>query len=343
MLKIYYQHTKANVDARMFLDLNGQDYQVLSNGYQDCDFAISPTQAPIKTLCLDIWHNHENQIDRIKTALEDPNVWVISNAFSPGFDHPRYCYVDFLFNRTKAYYTQFPFGVDVQQWYHQGSFSFVGMPLSRSTNKQRIFVAPNKTYPNTVDNRKYRSQLVECLINYDQLGYIGNADERSQYYLCCHSEFPWAKSVQELEKQSSVARTPLFRYSPPHNEYYRDTFISIYGETIEHGNTIAVTEKTYDPLIKGHFILPFSTTGFVQHLKSLGFLFPDFIDYSYDDIVDAHSRYQQYQQEVKRLLSVDLVAWKLLWDQNLDIIYHNKRLMHERAYDRVDLKKFMQV
>jgi hypothetical protein len=82
MLKIYYQHTKANVDARMFLDLNGQDYQVLSNGYQDCDFAISPTQAPIKTLCLDIWHNHENQIDRIKTALEDPNVWVISNAFS---------------------------------------------------------------------------------------------------------------------------------------------------------------------------------------------------------------------------------------------------------------------
>jgi hypothetical protein len=48
MLKIYYQHTKANVDARMFLDLNGQDYQVLSNGYQDCDFAISPTQAPIK-------------------------------------------------------------------------------------------------------------------------------------------------------------------------------------------------------------------------------------------------------------------------------------------------------
>lgn len=343
MLKIYYQHTKANVDPRMFLDINGNDYRIISDNYQGCDFALVPTQAPVKKLCLDIWHNHENQIDRIKTLLEDPKIWVVSNAFGDKFEHPRYCYVDFLFNRTKAYYTQFPFDVDVQRWYHQGSFSFVSMPLERSTNKQRIFVAPNKTYPNTVDNRKYRSRLVDCLTKYDQLGYIGNADERSQYYLCCHSEFPWARSVQELEKHSNVARTPLFRYSPPHNEYYRDTFISIYGETIEHGNTIAVTEKTYDPLIKGHFILPFSTAGFIRHLKSLGFQFPDFVDYSYDTIVNDDQRYQKYQGEVERLLSMPLISWKLLWDQHLDIIYHNKRLMHERAYDRVDLKKFMQV
>jgi hypothetical protein len=119
--------------------------------------------------------------------------------------------------------------------------------------------------------------------------------------------------------------------------------VSIYGETIEYGNTIAVTEKTYDPMIKGHFILPFSTTGFVSHLKGLGFRFPSFIDYSYDDVVNDEQRYQQYQQEVQRLLSMELVSWKLLWDQNLDIIYHNKRLMHERAYDRVNIKEFMQV
>ena len=127
---------------------------------------------------------------------------------------------------------------------------------------------------------------------------------------------------------------------PAHNEYYAQSFISIYGETIEYGSTIAVTEKTYDPLIKGHFILPFSTVGFVDYLKGIGFRFPEFIDYHYDTVADDDTRFGHYTQEVCRLLTLDLDTWRQHWNDNIDIIEHNKKLFHLRPYDQIDFSKY---
>jgi len=342
-MNIYYLHTKIHIDPRMFLDINGHDYHISVEWDKTCDFVLGPSQAPLPRLILDIWHNHENQIDKINGLLcEDPDLWIISNAWHPSWRHERFYHIDFLFNRTRAYYQQFPFSLDVQRWYHLGDFCFVDFPLRRSEKKTRIFVAPNKTYPNDKP-RKYRTELVKFLLEYQDLGHIGNSDARPELYLRCHHEHPWAKDINELSQKPDITRTPLFRYSPPHNAYYQDTFISIYGETIEYGNTLAVTEKTYDPLLKGHFILPFSARGFIEHLKSLNYRFPDFIDYSYDSIANDDDRFAAYLVEARRLLATDMVQWKFWWDGNTDILYHNKRLMHERPYDRVDIKKFMRV
>ena len=128
---------------------------------------------------------------------------------------------------------------------------------------------------------------------------------------------------------------------PPHNEYYKNTFVSIYGETIEQGNSIAVTEKTYDPLIKGHFILPFSTSGFIKFLKIKGFRFPNFIDYTYDNIVDNDARYLAYEKEIDRLLNMSLNEWKYHWNNNLNLIEYNQQLFRQTAYDRVILDHLM--
>lgn len=327
----------------MFFDINGQEYRILSDWSRECDLALAPSSADLPQLQLDIWHNSENQIHKIKNALENnSDLWIISNAHQPGWSHERFHHVDFLFNRTRAYYSQFPFSLDVQRWYHLGDFCFVDFPLRRSERKTHIFVAPNKTYPNDKP-RKYRTRLVEFLLEYHELGHIGNSDARPELYLYCHHEHPWARTMEELSQKPDITKTPLFKYSPPHNVYYQDTFISIYGETIEHGMTLAVTEKTYEPLLKGHFILPFSAAGFMQHLQNLGYRFPDFIDYSYDSISDDDERFRAYLDEAQRLLTTDMVQWKFWWDNNTDILYHNKRLMHERAYDRVDIKEFMRV
>jgi hypothetical protein len=130
-------------------------------------------------------------------------------------------------------------------------------------------------------------------------------------------------------------------YDPPHNEYYRNTFISIYGETIEFGNTIVVTEKTYDPLIKGHFVLPFSTNGFIRHLENLGFQLPNFIDYSYDTICDDDARYQAYTLEIDRLMNMDLEMWRQLYKDNYSIIHHNQLIFHEKPYDRINFYNYL--
>jgi hypothetical protein len=149
-------------------------------------------------------------------------------------------------------------------------------------------------------------------------------------------------NIEEIENQTRPLSYKWWGYSPPHNEYYRNTFVSIYSETIEFGADIIVSEKTYDPLIKGHFILPFAIRGFIKYVESeFRFRFPDFIDYSYDDISDDEQRYQAYIKEVYRLLSIDLDTWKTHWNENLDLLLYNKRVFHETPYDRIDLVKLI--
>jgi hypothetical protein len=155
-----------------------------------------------------------------------------------------------------------------------------------------------------------------------------------------HCAAPQYTEVAELD--SLIAGKRGYSYTPIHNAYYKDTFISIYGETIEYGAGVAVTEKTFDPLIKGHFILPFSNSGFIQHLQTLGFKFPKFINYEYDSISDDDQRYQAYETELKRLLSISLVDWQQLWEEHIDIVRYNQQLFYTKPYDRVDLVQLIQ-
>ena len=107
----------------------------------------------------------------------------------------------------------------------------------------------------------------------------------------------------------------------------------MYGESLD--RYPVTTEKTYDPLIKGHFVLPFSGAGVIQHLKAQGFLVPDFIDYSYDNVENLEQRLECYLKEAVRLINIPLAEWKNLYKQNLDIVHHNQRHFWLKPYDRL--------
>ena len=348
------QDNKIN-QARMFFDLNDQLYQWAKNEDQDVDIVL-PAFAQYIPKCnfkiklfLNISHNWNNQQKTVYSTLSKiskitENSYIVSNAYDPNITDSKILFNDFLFNRTKAYYSQYPFDADTELWYNHGQLSFIAPRLQCADNKKKIFVAPNKTYENTNRTITFRPQLVSLLKQFLNAGYLGNIDANKDLFLYPHIEFPYINSITELEQQTRPPR-PLgydwWGYCPPHNEYYKNTFISIYGETIEHGSSLVVTEKTYDPLIKGHFILPFSNCGFVAYLKTLGFKFPNFIDYSYDQVTDDNSRWQLYQQEVIRLLNLNLDVWKQNWNDNLNILKYNQLIFHNKPYDRIDFLKFL--
>jgi hypothetical protein len=211
--------------------------------------------------------------------------------------------------------------------------------LSRADSKKKIFVSPGKTYSN---QRKYRSLLVSKIRNYNNLGYVGNWDDNPDLCLYSQAEFPEAHTNIHALENETRPMWDTWGYSPPHVEYYKNTFISIYGETIEYGNTVMITEKTWDPLIKGHFVLPFSCCNFIQRLRDVGIQLPEFIDYSYDREPDADRRWQLYSAEVDRLLAMDLDTWRQHWNDNLDLLLANQQYFHTRDYDRVDLAKLLE-
>lgn len=333
-------YEKTRHPNRLWFDFNGGSYDyILADRPGPVDFALGPVQnlQPRINLRLDIWHGYNDKLkDTLAHLRAHPELVIITESYDPNIQDDRIIYNDFVFNRTKAYYSHFPVRPGTERWYHYSHLSYIMLDLSTPEHKKKIFVSPTKFRDG------FRPQLLSLMANYRDLGYIGSRYTEENRILYAHLEFPFeGYSIEELEQQTRPPSYDNPMYSPPHNEYYNNTFISIYCETVEQGDTLFITEKTFDPLIKGHFILPFSSPGFVQYVRSKGFLLPDFIDYSYDSIRDGQSRFDAYASEIRRLMTIDLDGWKQHWMDNLDLLYHNKRLFYDRDYDRVDMQTLL--
>lgn len=360
MISLFRDIDKSFDFTASFLDINGQDYQLYHNGNNllpEYDITVDPPP-PGQYSCvkyrahlqLDLWDNYENQGWRNEHQLKilDPEMYIISNAWDPCHINPQIIYNDFLFNRTKAYYEHYEFSPNARLWYYIGQHAY-SVPEQDANLKTRIFISPNKTWPNTWRRLHFRTLIFERLVRSMHLGHIGNCQVDPAFFLIPHVICPDINDIRDLSKipnRAQLVENSLtanrFGYSPPHDVYYQDTFISIYGESIEYGTSIAPTEKTYDPLIKGHFVLPFSCAGFVGFLKNKGFRFPDFIDYSYDDELDDVKRCAMYLAEVDRLLDIRLEDWQQLWINCFHIRSHNQKIFLDSPYDRVDLYQFIQ-
>lgn len=316
-------------DVKTFFDINNQPYKLVG---QDHDLALDFIDGDSKPkLILDIWHNFENQTRRYDQWLEHDQVHIVTNVVSKNYNisdgnkKNRINFVDFLFNRTKAFYSDFQFGPDTVPWYWAGKGCYFIDDLDIPQIKTKLFVSPTFTYDGT---KKYRQKLHEHLKNYQDKGWL------SSPYLFSNLD----AGIDDCSAQPATMRRG---YNPIHQDYYRRSFVSIYGETVEYGDDICVTEKTFDPLIKGHFILPFSNQGFISYLKSIGIEFPAFIDYSYDCYHDDDMRYRAYAQEIDRLLSLPFDVWNQQWIENLDLRKKNQIWFDLKDYERIDLHQIL--
>lgn len=162
-----------------------------------------------------------------------------------------------------------------------------------------------------------RGQLSELLQNYP--GHLGS---RAKNNVLLGQAMP-----PKMISKALAGTLGNFNWWPMNNAYYNSTAVSIYIETITYGNGVkSITEKTWDSLIKGHFILPFGYCGMINDLKSIyNFKFPNWIDYSYDACENDLERWFKYTESVKTLLTTsakDLFELKikdkkiLKWNRN---------------------------
>ena len=340
------------LDNRMFFELNGTDYTevdddadiavfTLINDYsKQVDILVNKSKIYIS---MEIWNVYEDQYtdEHWHEWLKQPNTYIISNSFSK-LDPDRVIYVDFLFNRTKAYYEKFKFRPNTMKWYHGGNKCYTVPNLDVDNTRSRIFMSPVRVVPDAqmhLRPQKYRRKFYKDIIaNYGHLGYYPDP------IMYTNLDFDLDENIENIVNSSKQPKKLRPGYTPPHNAYYNDTFISFYVESLEHGQSTAVTEKTYDPLVKGHFILPFSTAHFVEHLKDLGIKFPPnnrVIKYHYDSIEDNEERYQAWRQEMIRLLDISVADWHNIRIRFKDILKHNQEWIFKRDYDRVDLSKLI--
>lgn len=237
---------------------------------------------------------------------------------------------DFLWNRQKIYFTNYNYinlkerlyvpKADIKNWELN--------PIYKSTdkiyNQLRKFLCPNRIYSEYDHPRlEYRKKLGQFLKNYEHDGHI--SDPANNKIL--HAENPIVDDFLDRGGWYPVA-----------NHYYQGTFFSIFVETVT-GNLDAdhpyksITEKTWDPLIKGHFILPFGYRGLIDHIKSYGFKLPEWIDYSYDYIEDDDLRFEAFLNSAEKILKLSISDWTSLYEKDKHLLEHNREVFWTRPYD----------
>lgn len=239
-----------------------------------------------------------------------PNKFYLTNNFSKTFILPGVQIIrwDFMWNRVKLYYTG---ANELTGAYSDPLLHHFAGKSKYILNDINFELPREKTFLNLCGRGYgYRNRLYEHLEQHSHIGY------RSMRSAGIHLD-----------------ETPIVgAYVPIPNKYYNNSYVSIYVESNSvDPNLIHITEKTFEPLIKGHFIVPFSNPGTIARIQDLGFALPNFIDYSYDSILDVEERFNSFKNTINNLMNLD---WANLYKKNYHIIEHNRQRLYELDYDR---------
>ena len=257
--------------------------------------------------------------------LNHSNITVITLNQNLKSNIVKVIHFDTCFARTKSFY--FDQDKIKHGWYYSGNNSYVLNQIPEIKNHSKCFINLNNHL------NFYRIKLYNTAKQYHSLGYISNIDQNE--ILSSQNQ-----EIQQLQNLDDPIRHVYYGYVPIANTYYDCSYFSVYVESCftDPKNLLLPSEKTYEPLLKGHFILPFSNPGFIKFLKDFGFIFPDFIDYSYDSITDCDSRFETFIEEFKRIINL---SWSELYTTHRDILLHNRKLFQTKSYNKEIAKVFV--
>lgn len=243
-------------------------------------------------------------------------------------------FYDFLWHRQIVYFCQYSqYDLSSRIFSYNASASMYKLsPIEKNPVGIRHYLAAMRTYEHqaVIDHRAQIRQQLRQFLDHSK-GYV--SDHAKGSFIECQQ---WNEEIQE---QSLDMETSGGKFWPAHNRYYWDSVISIYGETCTRSNGYrVVTEKTWDPLIKGNFILPYGYSGLIRDIKLYGFQLPDWIDYSYDQIPDDdHTifglRFQKYLESVQQVLDLDSTTLYNLYLKDRHILEYNRSVFfnHQRC------------
>jgi len=240
-------------------------------------------------------------------------------------DDARYVYFDCMWDRQKLFCTEYD-KID-----HPSSCSWTRESLPEvyqlgPIDKQPIkkFLSPQRIYPGNSPKQHIRRMLQTFLKEYSDYGYIS--------YVGTGGEF--LKTNNDTNISTYVSDPTGGVWYPAADSYYNSSYISIYTETLVCGyNAQCITEKTFDPLIKGNFILPFGYQGIISHLVDYyGFKIPSWINYSYENIENTYDRFGCYLNQLVHLLNYSVDDLHDLYLENKHILDHNRSVFYTRSY-----------
>jgi hypothetical protein len=153
-----------------------------------------------------------------------------------------------------------------------------------------------------------------------------------------------------LSSETGITDLPRLTATPPAKKYFDNTYISAQVESLCLGPTVLYSEKTYDHLIQGRFVLNFGPRHFYRNLVNDGWRLPVGVNYSWDDMEDQDDSHTvshtvttqpRFQAYVKCLLDLasDMERLHELFVANYDVFAHNHARLWQKPYDIISLEQ----
>jgi len=120
---------------------------------------------------------------------------------------------------------------------------------------------------------------------------------------------------------------------PPAKHYFDNSYVSCQVES-QHltGGSVVFSEKTYDHLIQGRFVLNFGPQYFYRCLEQQGWKLWQGIDLNWDSTADDFQRFEGYIQSVTDLFKLSDADLHDLFLLNKNNIEHNWQQLYNKPY-----------
>ena len=150
-----------------------------------------------------------------------------------------------------------------------------------------------------------------------------------------------------LPSETGIANLNKLQAAPPARKYFDNTYITAQVESVCKGPTILYSEKTYDHLIQGRFVMNYGPRHFYRTLVNDGWKLPVGVDYKWDDIEDQHADSHEiatdprFHAYIKCLLelSSNMECLHDLFVTNRDVFAHNQQQLRQKPYDIISLEQ----
>ena len=111
------------------------------------------------------------------------------------------------------------------------------------------------------------------------------------------------------------------------SEVINESYLSVITDT-HYQSPIFFSEKIFNAMLYGHMFVYLGPAHSLKQLKEWGFkTWSHVIDESYDSIDDSYQRLCAVNNSLREYLSLDLTKISQIYQENLDIIEHNKELV----------------
>jgi len=251
------------------------------------------------------------------------------NSFLKNDQEEWLIYYDCMFNRQKVYFTEYNKVGNIPDavWTRFSTQETYNLPGSKVAYRySKKYLSTNYIYGSMINSRmRFRLALYDYLRTHDLLK-DGHCNVKERFY--CNN--PNEELKKEIDKGGGI-------WYPVANKYYEESFLSVYVETVTQSfhQTRCLTEKTYDPLIKGNFPYPFGYPKIIEEIRNYGFELPKEFNYNFDDERDNDVRFNKYTMHLKDILSLSLKDLHLIYKKNYWMIKHNRDIFFKRPYDNL--------